>query len=245
MYAYYLSDSKKSLAIFYGIIILIYILFVSTVVITHGDGTIGGMEMSSVIFIFVLGLNSFKSSFHFGLANGVSRRTQFVSFAAAAATLGAFMAVIDIIIENVISVIFSPSPLYLSFYGARYSTLFTNGLTFINHIQILFEQFLWSTFLYAMLAMLGFCITLIYYRSNLIVKYVVSTLPFLILLVLVPYVDKATNGAFIQWVGNFIARSMGFGQSINPYIALFSFLIGFGFFALCSYLLMRRAVIRQ
>ncbi len=244
MYAFYLSDSKKSLAVFYGIVVAVYMLFAITVISANGEDTINGMEISSLIFIFILGLNLFKSNFQFGLTNGVSRRTQFISFTAAAATLGVFMAAMDVIIEKLVNIFFSSSSLYLGIYGGRYSS-FSAGLTLMDHIQMIAEQFLWCAFLYAAMAMLGFCINLIYYRSNTIMKYIVSVIPFIVVFVVEPYIERTTNGAFLHSISDFLSRAMGIGLTINPYIAMLSFFIGFGVLALCSYLLMRHAVIKQ
>lgn len=60
-------DSKRALAIFYSIIIALYLIFGILDGTTANGGSMSGMEMASVIFIFILVLNSFKSQFHFGL----------------------------------------------------------------------------------------------------------------------------------------------------------------------------------
>lgn len=245
MYSYNINDNKRSLTIFYGIIIAIYLLFLSTNFLFDGNSSIGGMEMSSAIFIFVLGLNSFKSNFHFGLANGVSRKTQFLSYAASAVTLAVIMAIMDIVIANIVTLIISPKTLYLQLYGQRYSS-FATQLTFINHVQMIIEGFIWYTFLYSMTAMLGYCITLIYYRSNLIIKWIVSLIPFLLMFVVLPYLDNITQGAIGRFIGDFIPWALGFlEQGVNPYIAVMNFFLGYILFGAVSYLLIRRATIRQ
>ncbi|HBG76257.1 hypothetical protein QBE55_02055 [Eubacteriales bacterium mix99] len=55
MYAFYLSDSKKSLAVFYGIVVAVYMLFAITVLSTNGEGTINGMEFN-ILFSSILTL---------------------------------------------------------------------------------------------------------------------------------------------------------------------------------------------
>jgi hypothetical protein len=96
-----------------------------------------------------------------------------------------------------------------------------------------------------MMAVLGYCITLIYYRSNKIAKWVVSITPALVLFALIPVLESLTNGRFVVKLVEFMRRSMGLGQTINPYMAMISFIIGFGVLALFSFLLIRRAVIKQ
>lgn len=112
-------------------------------------------------------------------------------------------------------------------------------------IQLYGNRYIASIFLYAIMAMLGYCITLIYYRSNKILKYAVSVTPALLLFVLVPALDRFTNGLLIIKLAKFMTTIMGFGQTINPYIAMISFIAGFGILALFSFLLIRRAVIKQ
>lgn len=245
MYSYNLYENRKSLTIFYGVIVGIYLSFITAHLTLHGDASIGGMEMSSIIFLFVVGLNSFKSNFHFGLTNGVSRKTQFLSYATTVLTLGVFMAITDMVISRLVAFVVPPNNLYMELYGLRYTSI-VGPLSFLNHVQIIMEQFLWYTFLYSAMAMLGYCITLIYYRSNLIMKWIVSIIPFLLLFVVLPYLETITQGAVSRFIGIFISRAMGFtGQSVNPLAAVISFIIGYLIFAGISFLLMRRAVVKQ
>ncbi len=244
MYAYNLYENKKSLTIFYGVIIGIYLMVMTTHLLFDADSSIGGMEMSSIIFLFIVGLNSFKSNFHFGLTNGVSRKTQFRSAAAAVVTVAVIMAVLDIVISSIAKIFIPSSTLYLTLYEARYSNL--TQLSFMNHVQIIVEQLLWSAALYSMAGMLGYCINLIYYRSSLIMKWIVSVIPFLLLFVVFPYVETITQGAVSRFIGNFFSITLGFaGQTTNPLIAVMSFIIGYLIFGAISFLLIRRAVVKQ
>lgn len=244
MFYFNIYDSKRSLTIFYSIIIAINIIFGILNVTTTGSTTIGGMEMASVIFIFISGLNSFKTQFHFGLVNGVSRKTQFISFMGYAFALAAFMALADSALGNITSLLFNGESMYMQLYGKRYID-FSAEATFTKNLQIFGEGLLWLIFLYAMMAVLGYCITLIYYRSNKIAKWVVSITPALVLFALIPVLESLTNGRFVVKLVEFMGRSMGLGQTINPYMAMISFIIGFGVLALFSFLLIRRAVIKQ
>ena len=245
MYYYYFYENKKSLSIFYGVIVGIYLLFIATYINFNRESSIGGMEMSSIIFLFIVGLNSFKSNFHFGLTNGVSRKTLFLSFALTCISLGAFMAVVDMIITSVVSLVVVPHTWYLEAYKEGYYRI-ASQLSFMDHVQIRTTQFLWYTLLNAMVAMLGYCINLIYYRSNLIMKWIVSVIPFLFMFFVIPYVDQITQGAFTKFIGDFISGFFGFaGQTANPWLAMLNFLLGFAVLSGLSYLLIRRAVIKQ
>lgn len=244
IFLYSLFDCGKALIPYYFVTISVYILLcilLSPAVLISSEGVrIGGIEISSVIFILIVGLNSFKETFHFGLVNGVSRKTQFLGFMCAVAALAAFMALVDTVVGLAFGGFVEFNSLYMQIYGKRY-TAFPSGLSF----QGLAEGYLWTFSVYTMVAMLGYCITLLYYRCNIIMKYVVSIIPILIVFFLFPALNNLTNGRFLSGLGQFLVWSMGFGQGVNPYMAVFSFLVGFGVLGFFSYLLIRRAVVKQ
>ena len=59
--------------------IIYYCIFVCVIIgliaVSGGRSSMSGVEFSTVIFIFVCGLNSFKSNFYFAKSNGISRKT--------------------------------------------------------------------------------------------------------------------------------------------------------------------------
>ena len=114
---YQFMESKKSLLIFYGILFSILLLTTSSFTL-FGSGTaeVRGTEMASAIFIFVVGLNSFRANFLFSQANGVSRKTQFKGFLLAILLIAGLMAVIDTIYTH----LFSSLVPYLSFFSMIY-----------------------------------------------------------------------------------------------------------------------------
>ena len=81
---YQISEMKKPLLIYYAIIFFLLLAsFLTTEVFLHisaNGTTINGIEISSMIFIFVCGLNSFKEPFRMFLQNGLSRKTLFLSY---------------------------------------------------------------------------------------------------------------------------------------------------------------------
>lgn len=249
MLLYQLYDNKKPLFIFYTVIISLMVFISIMNASSNSSGSLGGMEMSSVIFIFILGLNSFKSNFHFSLANGISRKTQFISFMGSIITIAVFMALIDTVLGVISSQFIPNQSLYFQVYSLRYGVTMPVNAAVQMSFQLLSEGFLWFIFLYAMMAMLGYCITLIYYRSSKPVKYLVSILPAALVFILFPFINRMTDGRLVVNLAAFVGRIMGFGQSIgvnpNPYISMLSFTIGFAILALFSFLLARRAVIKQ
>ena len=94
---YQMNGVKWPLIIYYIVIASLLVLMGVTLSIVQGRTrvTVGGMEMASIIFIFVMGLNSYKSVFLMMSANGISRKTMFVSFLAMLGIVAAGMALID------------------------------------------------------------------------------------------------------------------------------------------------------
>lgn len=185
---YFLSDIKKALLIYYSII---YVILIATVILQlifkpKGSGYMGGIEMSSVVFIFVVGLNSFKGNFKMLLANGVSRNTMFKSVLTGIAPLAGFMALVDSINGAIVSSIINYKPMFMQLYHARYAGM---PPEFSTQLLSMAEGFLWMFFTYAAMAMLGFLITTLYYRMNKAVKLAVSIGVPVFLFVVLPILD--------------------------------------------------------
>jgi len=229
---YQLNDSCRALLVFWGIVFLILIL---AAVAGGGNGSVTGMEMASAIFIFVVGLNSFKPAFNFSMANGISRKTQFIGFAASISIFATAMAIADSIFMLIFSN-FMP-----------YSSLFTQ-LYFRNSPQSFSGSLLsgpvWSILLYIMVAMMGYMICLIYYRSGLAMKLAVSIAPPVILFIVLPFSARLNPEPALQFI-NFIGNALGLYPHAAPMNAATTFLIFSVLFAGASFFLMRRAEIKR
>lgn len=243
-YKYQLNGMKKSLIIFYIVIyaVLILMTFGQISLNRHGvRSSMGGIEMASVIFLFVTGLSSFKSTFHMFLANGVSRQTMFKSFSTMILPVAAGMALID----TINNVIFSSLVNYKSMFFQMYSNHY-EGVASSTAGQVLVDGFLWMFFCYATIAMLGFFITAIFYRMNKPVKLIVSIgIPVLLVIVL-PFVDaNLCDGRLFAAFGTFFAMAWGFLDGFNPYIFMISSTITFAVFGGLSFLVMKKATFKQ
>lgn len=77
------QNSYMGLIVLYGVFILLY-LFAFAVNVSAGGETVNvnGMSTGSVVMMLVYGIVLFSQSLRFGLGNGVSRRTVFLSFLA-------------------------------------------------------------------------------------------------------------------------------------------------------------------
>ena len=95
-----IQSVMKSAMVYY----LIFIAIVMALCIGNYVGglksTMSGIEFATVIFLFVCGLNSFKSNFYFAKSNGISRRTFIKGLLISSIPLALIMSIIDIIINR-------------------------------------------------------------------------------------------------------------------------------------------------
>lgn len=239
---YQIDESKKPLVIFYSIIyaiMIISILSINTLSGNEAQVRIGGLEAASMIFIFIAGLNSFKETFRMFLQNSLSRKTLFISFVLSIISVSAFMALIDSINAIIAGSITRYQSAFMQLYGQRYTGNSSN-------IQMIIEGFLWYTFAYLFLAMLGYFITILYYRMNSVMKLVVSIgVPSLFIIIL-PYIDGTfAGGAIFNAIGSFFKTAWGYRNGFNPYYSIVTCTLLSAVFAGFSYLLIRRATIKD
>ena len=71
-----------------------------------------GIEFSSMIFLFVLGLNSFKENFYFTQANNIPRVDYFKSLAITILPIALGMSIIDLIINRVYNIFVACPTMY-------------------------------------------------------------------------------------------------------------------------------------
>ena len=239
---YQRSDYLKTVRNFYMIIVLIIVLFV--IAVELGDDSsiksFGGIEMSTLIFLFVVGLNSFRETFLMMLQNGVSRKTMFISTIVTILSTSTLMAIVDRFLlvigglysdlhENVIV-----TGMYDILYGKRSASM--------DAIPFNLEGVLIIIGIYISAMAVGLFITTAYYRMNKVLKIVVSVGVPATVFVFLPVLDGAVFGgrmsrAFIKMM-NFILG----GTSGTPYNLLLSCII---FTIVCfslTWMLVRRAV---
>lgn len=243
---YQLSSMKRPLIVFY-IVIYSLLLLMTVLQLTQIDRSnvvnFGGMEFASVIFLFVTGLNSFKSTFHLMLANGVSRRTMFHSFSVMVLPVAAGMAIIDTINSVVFSSILNYRGMFKQFYHMRYAA---EGGTAYS-MQSVFEGFLWMFFLYASVAMIGYLVTTLYYRMNKPLKLVVSIGVPAFFIILLPIIDTVwlPSVDIYGGIATFFKWAWGFANgACNPYIAMITSGLTFAVCGALSFLASRKATIK-
>ncbi len=238
---YRIYDNRKALIIFYiaivSILLLVYVPSMITNTKNHSSsGRVEGMEMASIIFLFVLGLNSFKESFRMFMQNGMSRRTILKSFLFSAVIISFSMAVIDRIINIVFRVLFASlgSINYISLFQ-RVPGIPSKGLLFFLSTILL------SFFAYAAAMMLGYFITTMYYRMNKSLKLIVSIGVPGFLFMLLPIIDYSLfKGAIFSGMKRVLTFSFG-----NFLMIIVSCIVLYAVFAALSWLLVKKVVVKE
>lgn len=234
----------------YYALFLSFIAFLVLMSVNPNAGfTSSGLEMSSAVFIFIVGLNSFKESFKFSQANNISRKTFFKGVIMGMIPITLSMSIIDLIINRFYN-IFVHCPtnfdmIYGSFRdtGMRYAGSNVVAWTQANDFSTLFGTITWQFAVYSSFFLLGILISLIYYRSNKLLKVLVSVVP-VILITLLNIAFRMIPTPIRNGILNFISAAFGW-QSRNPYMAVLSFIVLASIFACFGYLLIKKAVAKE
>ena len=236
---YHLYEFCKAVLIFYGVVCAL-VVFPALFFTTNLESTrFGGMEPSAIIFLFIAGLNSFKGQFRFMMANCVSRKSQFWGFLVSVPITAGAMAVVDTLLAQAFSLFVNYDSFFYLLYSERYSQ------PMVGVFQI--ERLLWSLCLYSAVMMLGYLITVLYYRMNRMQKILVSVLVPVTLIAILPYIDvRYTDGKIFRFIANTFVAALGLAPGVvNPYIPMVVSMLGSIALASLSWLLMRRAVVKD
>lgn len=233
---YQMDGMKWPLIIFYIVIAALLALMgiaMSIVIREHNQFSVGGLETASAVFIFIAGLNSFKSTFHMFSANGISRKTMFISFIAAIGVVAVGMAVVDGVYSLIMRTIGNYEPAFMQMYGLDPA----NGAYIPTALLWMFCSNLAA-------GMTGYLITTLYYRMNKAVKLLASIgVPVLLLFVL-PIVDAALfNGVVMNTIGWFIGWASGLASG-NPYMGVISNILLTVVCGILSFVALRRAPVK-
>lgn len=244
-FKYQLSGMKRPLIIFYIVVyclILLMIIQQKTMKSLDVNFSSSGFETATMIFLFVTGLNSFKSTFHMFLANGVSRKSMFKSYLTAILPITAGMALIDSLNGLMLTSLGHYKPMFFSLYHNHYGTMAQPGM----NAGIYIDGFIWMFFFYTFITMAGFLITTVYYRMNKQIKLLVLIGVPVFLFIVLPYVDTFVfKGAIFDAIGYVFAKAGGFLDGDNPYIAVLSCAISFVIAGGLSFLAIKKATVKQ
>ena len=233
---------RKSAIIYYFIFICVVI---GLIAVSKGTIIMSGIEISTIIFLFVCGLNSFKSNFYFAKSNGISRKTFIKGLLISSIPIALIMSIIDIIINRIINIFIKSPTLYDMSYG---SLLGDVGIVYgsdwiqINTFSNIFNNILFQ-FSFCLLAyVVGIVINMIYYRSNKYLKALVSVTPVIFLMFNSNISMK--NHILAMKINNFLDYIFGFNPS-NVFACITTFLVITVILSGIAFLLIRKAVIKE
>ncbi len=233
---YQWAEMRKPVLIFYGIIVsLLVIATILNYVDTNGEMQItAGFEPATMIFLFILGLNLYTSSFKMFLQNGISRMSAFKGFATSSVIAAIVVAAVDVVIGVISklllnSVTSSNNTLFSILYGAYYENAYS--------LIVWLTSFLWLTMVYAFLLMAGLLLRMLLARWRYWVWVVVGGTLFIDSLLL----DGVLYRLLKQWFFAAVGLQEG---NLNPYLAMVTLAISTIILAFCQFLMIRRAVSR-
>jgi hypothetical protein len=193
-----------------------------------------GFDAATMIFLFVVGLNAYKSTFHMFSANGISRKTMFTSFVATAAILCVGMALIDSINGLIISQFVNYEPVMQQMMGYNVGT----------GVSLYGVGFLYMFFGNLACIMLGYFISTAYYRMNKPLKLIISIGVPVFFFIILPIIDaQLFEGAIYRAIGTVLAICSG-RLSGSPYVAMACDVVFAAVVGLLGYLLARRATVK-
>ncbi|MFA9378543.1 MAG: hypothetical protein ACERKZ_17645 [Lachnotalea sp.] len=248
-FRYQLTQHKKSIILFYLILFWgILSIYLGMIVAfsqdgVSGSGQISGYEISSAIFLFVAGLNSFKDNFGMLLQNGVSRKTILKSRILVTITIGCIMSVID----NIFMVILKYIPRYgvnldtVSLYEQVYGQRDTNLSAWQMHLKC----YIFTVLMYITFMAIGYLITLLFYRMDKRGKIAVGAGVPVVLFLILPNIDfMFFQGRITSTISNFIDLAFGL-KNHNSIYAMISFSSLFILFSAFSWVLLKKAMVKK
>lgn len=240
---YQILSSIGAIRIYYLIYLSVIMLISASIVTSDGRATSSGLDFSTMIFLFVMGLNSFKSNFFMSQANNVSRKSFFRGLIVGVFPITFVVSLIDLIINRAQNVFAKCATTYDMIYGNYRNMQSYMNWTQSNDIKTLFGTLIWQFAIYSAIFIMGILISLCYYRSNKIVKVIISVIPALII-----GFSYNINNTFISIfninIAGIIPAAFGW-HSQNPYIAVFSLSVLMLVFSMSIYLLTKRAIIKD
>jgi len=251
---YQIIDMEKPVCIFYFILLCILVFgftvsgarFVisQNIISTTSGARISGMELASVVFLFVCGLNSFKEFFRMFMQNGISRKTIFVSRFITILAVCTGMAVIDKGILLLGKLITSNSTRLV--YTGLFEMIYAVRADRISTLHMHIDGFFFNLCLYLAAMTIGYFITIAFYRMNRVAKITVAVGVPMVLLNGLPILDAALlHGTVLRALANAATFAFGFQNGGNPYFGMVTLLLIATVFSCLSWLMVRRAVVKD
>ncbi|MBN1191192.1 MAG: hypothetical protein JXA46_15655 [Dehalococcoidales bacterium] len=213
----------------FAVLLLNVLISAAVIRLTDYEGPAGTGDGIAMIWILVVGLIFFAPSFKYMLFQGISRKRFFLAGSLSMVTLAAVITVLVLVIYSINLQVANVWMVYKVIYG--------------NHVSI--GLVLWEFAAFLFLGMLGWFISLVYYVSNRIARYIVSISP-IVLIILLVFFNALADGAISRTVLDFLITVMGLSSSDpNPYTGTVSMLAAAVIISGAVFLLLRRAQVND
>ena len=232
----------KATIIYYFIFVCVIIALIA---ISSGIITISGVEISTAIFLFVCGLNSFKSNFYFAKSNGISRKTFIKGLLISSVPIALVMSIIDIIINRVNNIFIKNPTLYDMSYGelvGHIGIVYESNWIQSNSLATIFNTILFQFSLCLLAYVIGIVINMIYYRANKYVKVLLSAIP--VAFIILKGNLSMRNPSLTLRINEFTNYIFGFNPS-NVFACIKTFLVFTVVLSAIAFLLIRKATIKE
>lgn len=232
----------KATIIYYFIFVCVIIALIA---ISSGIITISGVEISTAIFLFVCGLNSFKSNFHFAKSNGISRKTFIKGLLISSVPIALVMSIIDIIINRINNIFIKNPTLYDISYGelvGHIGSVYEDNWIQSNSLVTIFNTILFQFSLCLLAYVIGIVINMIYYRANKYVKVLLSAIP--VAFIILKGNLSMRNPSLTLRINEFTNYIFGFNPS-NVFACITTFLVFTVVLSGIAFLLIRKATIKE
>jgi hypothetical protein len=178
------------------------------------------------------------------IQNGVSRKTMFVGRMLTILSVCTIMAVIDKIILIVGKFVFEY--LFRMSFTGLFEMIYQPHVINIGNLQMHIEGFLFNLCFYLAAITFGYFVAVAFYRMSNIVKIIVGVGIIMIMFNGLPMLDALLlNGAITKAVVNAISFAFGYHNGYNPYFGMVTFLLISAVFAALSWLMMRKAAVKE
>ena len=230
---YEYSTKIKAMGIFYLIqYLIVALIFAIVAICTEGNETGSNtLELSSVVFVSVIGVLGYKEDFKALIQNGYTRKYIFGATICMFTLLAGTMALIDTIIGNT-----------LHFFNSNYFTLYSSLYGFGN----VFTNWLWLTALYLMFCSLFYFAVLVINRVGKTVSLLIGVGVCSIILLVIALFQFVFSDEFARKTVEILLKAMGFmsdGTTILSFPIL-SFLVIGVIFGIGSYAVICRTELR-
>ena len=229
-------DAIKVVSVYYLIFISILVLIVTMSTAVNKSYSVSGLELTSMIFIFVCGLNSFKENFYLSQSNNISRKTFLRGIILSIIFISMIMATVDFIINRIMNLFMLSPTIYDMGYTALRnfnSVSYSGELVQSNSILTIINTIFLTFVLYCFAYILGLVINMIYFRSNTLMKIAISVIGGALLITTLSSVS----------ITKVLKLILGINTQ-NVYIAIFTFVILFIALLGLAKLLIKEATIK-